>query len=186
MKMPKMPKIPKSMKKFMPNFVLLIAGFIGLSVLFSIITNNKKKPSSGMTVEDGNETNEINIGPSASKPLGQNGDFETVAPSLDNGDKPIGEGVSVPTCDPSDLLPKDTNNEWAKMNPTGAGDLDSVNLLKAGHHVGIDTVGSSLRNANLQVRSEHPNPIADKNLSPWNMTTIQPDLMRSPLEIGAR
>lgn len=184
----KMPKIPKSMKKFMPNkhFVLLIAAFIGLSVLFSIMINNKKKPSSGMTVEDGNETNEINIGPSASKPLGQNGDFETVAPTLDNGDKPIGEGVSVPTCDPSDLLPKDTNNEWAKLNPTGAGDLDSVNLLKAGHHVGIDTVGSSLRNANLQVRSEHPNPIADKNLSPWNMTTIEPDLMRSPLEIGAR
>jgi hypothetical protein len=87
-----------------------------------------------------------------------------------------------PVADPSELLPKDQNNEWAKLNPTGSGDLNNVNLLKAGYHVGIDTIGNSLRNANLQVRSEPPNP--QLNVGPWNNTTIAPDYMRAPLEIG--
>jgi hypothetical protein len=58
----------------------------------------------------------------------------------------------------------------------------AVNLMKAGSIIGINTVGSSLRNANLQVRSEPPNP--QLNVGPWNNTTIAPDLMRVPLEIG--
>jgi hypothetical protein len=48
--------------------------------------------------------------------------------------------------------------------------------------IGIDTIGNTLRNANLQVRSEPPNP--QLNVGPWNNTTIAPDLMRVPLEIG--
>jgi hypothetical protein len=55
-------------------------------------------------------------------------------------------------------------------------------MLKAGHHIGIDTVGQSLRNANLQLRSEPANP--QVNVGPWNQTTISPDLMRVPLELG--
>ena len=55
-------------------------------------------------------------------------------------------------------------------------------MLKAGHHIGIDTIGQSLRNSNLQVRSEPANP--QMNVGPWNQTTIQPDLMRVPLELG--
>tara|TARA_B100000927_G_C16457734_1_gene466579 strand:- start:936 stop:1484 length:549 start_codon:yes stop_codon:yes gene_type:complete len=83
---------------------------------------------------------------------------------------------------PGELLPKDKNNEWAKMNPTGQGDLKNVNLLKAGHHIGINTVGNSLRNANLQIRSEPPNP--QMNTGPWNASTIDADTMRRPLEFG--
>jgi hypothetical protein len=99
-------------------------------------------------------------------------------------DKKHPDGTSAPTCNPADLLPIDQNNEWAKLNPTGAGDLDSVNLLRAGEHAGIDTVGGSLRNPNLQIRSEPANPIPDKSLSQWNIPTIGPDLMRPQLEIG--
>lgn len=84
--------------------------------------------------------------------------------------------------DPADLLPKDTNSQWAQLNPAGGADFKNVNLLKAGYNIGIDTVGSSLRNANLQVRSEPPNPTVI--VSPWLNTTIEPDLMRAPLEIG--
>lgn len=83
---------------------------------------------------------------------------------------------------PVDLLPKDQNSEWARLNPAGNTDFNAVNHLKAGHHTGIDTVGSSMRNANLQVRSEPPNPT--NRVSPWMNTTIEPDLMRVPLEIG--
>ena len=84
--------------------------------------------------------------------------------------------------DPSSLLPKDVNNEWARLNPTGQGNLDNVNLLKAGYHLGIDRVNQTLRNANLQLRSEPPNP--KLNVGPWMNTTIEPDLTRVPLEIG--
>jgi hypothetical protein len=86
------------------------------------------------------------------------------------------------TLDPLDLLPRDVNSQWAQLNPTGAGDLKGVNLLSAGALIGIDTIGNTLRNANLQVRSEPPNP--QLNVGPWNNTTIAPDLMRVPLEIG--
>ena len=86
------------------------------------------------------------------------------------------------TVDPMDLLPKDVNSQWAQLNPTGAGDLKGVNLLSAGALIGIDTIGNTLRNANLQVRSEPPNP--QLNVGPWNNTTIAPDLMRVPLELG--
>jgi len=115
-------------------------------------------------------------------PAGQNGGFAPVtgAPSGAQGLPPSCSAGNVP--DPSELLPKDQNNEWARLNPSGSQDFQNVNLLKAGYHAGIDTVGSTLRNANLQVRSEPPNPTT--KVSPWMNTTIEPDLMRVPLEIG--
>lgn len=84
---------------------------------------------------------------------------------------------------PAELLPKDSNSQWAQLNPSGKGELANVNLLKAGYHIGIDTVGQSLRNANLQIRSEPPNP--QLNVGPWNTSTIEPDFMRPPLELGS-
>jgi hypothetical protein len=83
---------------------------------------------------------------------------------------------------PAELLPKDNNSQWAQLNPAGKGDLANINLLKAGYHIGIDTVGQTLRNANLQIRSEPPNP--QINVGPWNSSTITPDTMRVPLELG--
>lgn len=84
---------------------------------------------------------------------------------------------------PAELLPKDTNSQWAQLNPAGKGELANVNLLKAGYHIGIDSVGQTLRNANLQIRSEPPNP--QLYVGPWNQSTIEPDFMRPPLEIGS-
>jgi len=84
---------------------------------------------------------------------------------------------------PAELLPNDSNSQWAQLNPSGKGELANVNLLKAGYHIGIDTVGQSLRNANLQIRSEPPNP--QLSVGPWNQSTIEPDFMRVPLELGS-
>ena len=84
---------------------------------------------------------------------------------------------------PSELLPRDDNSDFSKLNPQGAGDLQNVSLLKAGHHIGINTVGQSLRNANLQLRSEPPNPKMETG--PWNGSTITGDPYRRPLEIGS-
>lgn len=106
-----------------------------------------------------------------------------------NGAQSAGKGAglppscsSQPVASPSELLPNDANSEWAKLNPSGSGDLQNVNLLSAGSLIGIDTVGNTLRNANLQVRSEPANP--QLNVGPWQNTTIAPDTMRVPLEIG--
>ena len=82
--------------------------------------------------------------------------------------------------DPKDLLPTDNNNEWSNIMPNN--DLKNVHMLNAGHHIGINSVGSSLRNANLQLRSEPVIP--QSNVGPWNNTTIEPDNLRRPLEIG--
>jgi hypothetical protein len=85
------------------------------------------------------------------------------------------------TTDPSDLLPKDMNSDWSNINPANA-DLKNINLLSAGQLIGINTVGSSLRNPSLQERSE---PVIPKtNIGPWNNSTIDADTFRRPLEIG--
>jgi hypothetical protein len=83
---------------------------------------------------------------------------------------------------PSELLPKDVNSTWAQQNPMGTGSLKGKNFLSAGALVGINTVGQSLRNANLQLRSEPPNP--QVAVSVFNIPTIEPDLNRRDLEIN--
>ena len=84
--------------------------------------------------------------------------------------------------DPKELLPNDEATVWSNANPVGKGSLDEQNFLHAGFHVGINTVGQSLRNANLQLRSEPPNPT--QKIGPWMQSTIEPDLNRKPLEIS--
>jgi hypothetical protein len=118
----------------------------------------------------------------AADPMGENEQFAAV-----QGVQGQAAGLP-PSCNSGaslqagDLLPKDSNTQFQQLSPSGSGGLENVNLLKAGYHSGIDTVGSSLRNANLQVRSEPPNPTS--KVSPWMNTTIEPDLMRVPLELG--
>jgi len=81
----------------------------------------------------------------------------------------------------ADLLPQGADTLYAQVNPSGQGSLQDQNFLTAGYHIGINTVGQSLRNANRQLRSEPPNP--QVKVSPWLQTTIEPDVNRRPLEI---
>ena len=123
--------------------------------------------------------------PVAGEPVGQ---AETPKP-VPGVPTPTGMVAGLPSeCYPkdvltsADLLPADANSLWAQVNPSGQGSLADQNFLTAGFHIGINTVGQSLRNANRQLRSEPANPqIA---VSPWLNSTIEPDLMRQPLEIG--
>jgi hypothetical protein len=84
---------------------------------------------------------------------------------------------------PSDLLPKDQDSIYAQQNPNGPGSLKGKNFLSAGALIGVNTVGQSLRNANLQIRSEPPNP--QTPISVFNNSTITYDFSHRPLEIGA-
>jgi len=121
----------------------------------------------------------------------------SVHPSDPNGNEVFASATGVQTSipgipsscskpniqNPAELLPKDSNSQWAQLNPSGQGELSNVNLLKAGYHIGIDTIGQTLRNANLQIRSEPPNP--QLSVGPWNQSTIEPDFMRVPLQLGS-
>jgi len=84
---------------------------------------------------------------------------------------------------PTELLPKDMNSIWAEQNPMGPGSLKGKNFLSAGALIGVNTVGQSLRNANLQIRSEPPNPQVPVSI--FNQSTISPDISHRPLEVGA-
>jgi hypothetical protein len=85
----------------------------------------------------------------------------------------------------ADLLPADQNSQWASLNPVNmnGGNIMSGDLLQAGYHIGLDTIGQTMKNANLQLRSD---PIIPKiDVGPWNQSTYEPDYARVPLEIGA-
>jgi len=97
------------------------------------------------------------------------------------GTQVSGGGAANKNIDPAELLPRDTNSQWTGAN--GGGDIANVNLLDAGHLTGVNTVGSSLRNSNLQLRSEPANPRVDTG--PWGGSTIEPDLGRRTLEVGS-
>jgi hypothetical protein len=83
---------------------------------------------------------------------------------------------------PSELLPKDQGSLWSQQNPMGTGSLKGKNFLSAGALIGVNTVGQSLRNANLQLRSEPPAP--QVAVSIFNQSTIEPDINRRALEIA--
>ena len=129
-----------------------------------------------------------NVRPSA--PMGQNETYKAVEPSIEdpmnayglNGNQFPADCFPKDQLNPAELLPGDANSTWAKVAPNGQGELGDMNFLTAGYHVGINTVGSSLRNANQQLRSDPPCPLVQ--VSPWMQSTITPDLSRLPLEVG--
>lgn len=85
---------------------------------------------------------------------------------------------------PEDLLPSNSMaNTFEEQHPNGEGEVGSRNFLQAGHHIGINTVGSSLKNPNLQLRSDPIIPRED--VGPWNQSTILPSdiINRKPLEL---
>lgn len=84
---------------------------------------------------------------------------------------------------PQDLLP--ISDEVRRFTETPAdADKDGKNFLSAGYNVGVNTVSSSLKNANLQIRSDPFIPRTETG--PWNQSTIMSsDLTnRKQFEIG--
>jgi hypothetical protein len=186
--------------------VVIILGLVALFLVywFAIRNNNKKKCKVDFDEQQNEnfhnleeEDNDLNDRELISAPA-QNYPPETKRPM--NGDL-VGDGVQSQynnnssvqqlrqaACFPKEMLtpeelkPQDNSSLWAQVNPAGEGSLKGRSFLQAGHNIGINTVGQTLRNSNLQLRSEPPNP--QVSVSPWNQTTIEPDTARKPLEIG--
>lgn len=105
-----------------------------------------------------------------------------VAPPVQSMDAGNGGFSMQPVANPTDLLPQDSNSQWANLNPLSGSVPVPVDLLQAGYQIGLDTIGQSLKNANYQLRSD---PIIEKkDVGPWMQSTIEPDYGRIPLEIG--
>lgn len=76
----------------------------------------------------------------------------------------------------ADLLPPPANKPEFKITNS----LLAQNFLECSRFVGLDTQGSSLRNANHDLRSAPVIP--RKDVGPWAQSTIEADLLRKPLE----
>jgi len=138
----------------------------------------------------GSETFESNTLPNPNDISNIGTSTPIIPPTVNTSSKKIETFTGNNTCfdrdrlTSSDLLPADAaNSKWAQINPSGSGMLGDQNFLTAGYHLGINTVGQSLRNANLQLRSEPPNP--QVAVSPWGISTIEPDIRTTTLEIGS-
>ncbi len=154
----------------------LILGAVGASLLYSYL-NQDTKPNMG-TVEGKSEVKkEVKVSPV----VGNNTVLHASVEGMESR-KPFQscvekEGAWLS----SNLLPKQKatmDNKWSVYAPT---DVTNKNFLAAGHHYGVNTVGSSLRNANMQLRSEPVIP--KKSVSPFLNSSIDPDTTRRQFDI---
>lgn len=171
----KLNKIVSTLTKFLTidKIVLLVIILVAVWLLYSY-SNTKMnvfdKMSDGKSVDAQKQ-------PTVKETSAQN-IVPVPAPNVNGGYS--AQSVANPT----DLLPQDKNSEWAALNPVAMnqGNVAMPDLLQAGYHIGLDTIGQTLRNANLQLRSD---PIIKRaDIGPWNQSTIEPDLARVPLEVG--
>ena len=144
---------------------------------------NQEMAAQAKAAEQGNATPPMMAGgPQAAAPAGENGGAASVQGMQTNMQALPSSCSQVSITNPDELLPKGSSNQWSDLNPNANTNLKNMNFLDQGRFSGINMVGQALRNANLQVRSEPPNP--QLNVGPWSNTTIEPDLERVPLEIG--
>mgnify|MGYP006932350262 CR=1 FL=1 len=100
------------------------------------------------------------------------------AANIDIGTSCGGKGAQFIS---SNLLPKDDpklDPSFAEFSPAA---IKGQNFIDSNKYA-IGTQSQSLRNANLQLRSEPANP--QTMVCPWSQSTIAPDKSRPNLEIG--
>jgi hypothetical protein len=180
----------KLFKGIKTDYILGILALIFVAMLlynYSICTNLLSLPMTNRL-----DYSEINGQPGEITPTTNS---PTYAPYNGTSNPSVATSADSPTAinqvasnkaipNPSDLLPLNNNNLWSNSIPQADADLKNINLLNPSQLVGINTQGSSLRNSNLQLRSEPANPRMNTNC-PWNISTIETDQFRKPLEIGS-
>ena len=182
--------VEKQLKNLMgKNALMFIAGAV---VVYMICQYSSNKGMSLDGMENGSDeqkqVDEPGMQASAGQPAPSAGSVATnvafaSADGMSTSQPSMASGCGQkPTLSADQLLPvQNGGGEFDKLNPNGQGDLKGVNLLQAGAHIG--TVGQSLRNPNLSIRGEPPNP--KTNVGPWMNSTIEADDQRRGFEIGA-
>jgi len=139
------------------------------------VSNNVEQPANNNAPQD------QSVQPS--EPLGENEEPKGVQDMYNTSNAVPDQCYPKDVLSSADLLPKDTDSTWAQSVPATNGALSDQNFLNAGYHIGVNTVGQSLRNANRQLRSDPPCPRSQ--VSPWMQSTIESDTNRRPLEMGS-
>ena len=91
---------------------------------------------------------------------------------------------SNPVCSPDEVfdvdkyLPQEVNDDWFDIVPEPIS-VKNRHLINISNPIGINTIGSSLRNASYDIRAEPKNP--QYVVSPWLQSTIQPSDNIKPL-----
>ena len=172
--------------------LLMLGGFLGLVIMLIIFVNQNERFS--LLGSEKSQEYQVDRSEDIEDENDEERDHHEINASVEKaleGFEPNEDKIqtNIPSCLPKDqlmpqeLLPQDSPaNQWSLANPQGSGTLKDKNFLQSGYHVGINTVGQTLRNANLQLRSDPPNP--QVQVSPWQQTTINPDTNRKPFEIG--
>ena len=154
----------------------LLLGVLGTALMYKgfgenkIARNNMGALSKDAVIENGTPANQVNEEYATVQGIKGRQPFQSCVDQQ-------GAWIS------SSLLPKNEpgamNGDWNVSTP---GSLEDKNFLEAGHHFGIDTVGSSQKNANLQLRSE---PIIPRrtDISPFLNSSIMPEDHRRRFEI---
>ncbi len=86
--------------------------------------------------------------------------------------------ITRPLATSAALLPKPTPKaaDFAKYAPKNLG---AQNFLNASQFIGLNTQGSSLKNANYDLRAS---PVIPKRtVGPWAMSSIEPDVYQKPV-----
>lgn len=122
--------------------------------------------------------NEMNVG-GAEEDVEDNANHMPVAP--ENGADKTDGCFPRDSLSSADLLPRDANSKWSMNVPSGTGSILDGSFLSAGALAGDDTVGSSLRNPSYDLRGD---PVANPQnvVSPWQQSSILPDLSRKSLQ----
>jgi hypothetical protein len=164
-------------KFFTTERVMILVVFLILAYALYLYSSSKTMKMDTMS------TGSAPSDSAAAHPSEKPAEVAQTAPAASPAPQASGGYTAQSVTAPQDLLPKDQNSQWSALNPVAQGNIATPDLLQAGYHIGLDTIGQTLRNANLQERSD---PIIPKsNVGPWNQSTIEPDLGRVPLEVGA-
>lgn len=76
--------------------------------------------------------------------------------------------------DSAAMLPNEIEDDWFDVEPLlTTKKVAGTYLIHPKVHMGVNTVGSTLRNGSHDLRGDIPNPKI--NVSPWNNSTIEPD-----------
>lgn len=147
------------------NLIKLVIGVLIVVIILRMVSCNKRQAYGATELFDEDYADY--------DPLEMENDAETfqaanpsTAPTL----PPMSQSV--------DLLPKPvaTSTDFGEFAPKTLG---AQNFLDASKFIGIDTQGSSLRNASYDLR---PDPVIPrKDVGAWLNSTIEQDLYRKPL-----
>jgi len=161
--------------------VIIIIGIIFLGYYFTQYSNDKNVIHDNMTVganigaNAGHSANTTMDGPEGSQVVDDDHlDGAPIDFQVSNNGTNMTSCTKETIVNAAELLPK--GSEWDVNMPQNV----DISVLEPGNVIG--SASQSMRNSNLQIRSEPANPQMD--VGPWNQTTMAPDDTRRPLEIG--